>query len=201
MAVVVEHEKRKHEILAKSLDLFIDEGYEDVTFQKIADRCGITRTTLYIYFKNKREIFIWSIKELTQGLEVRLRELIADESLSSIDCLNSVLDVILDSCESNKKLFKILLVYLIQIQKTGENAGKRISRRVIRLKHLLNVILIRGQEAGEIVRYPIKTIIDMIYSLLESSVFRLAVAGDESLDESRALFHSFIENLRNTKSA
>jgi len=196
MAVVVEHEKRKHEILAKSLDLFIDEGYEDVTFQKIADRCGITRTTLYIYFKNKREIFIWSIKELTETLEVKLREIIADEKLSSVDCLDRVLDVILDECEGNKKLFKILLVYLIQIQKTGDNAGKRISRRVIRLKHLLNVILIRGQEAGEIKKAPIKTIIDMIYSLLESAVFRLAVAGDENVDESRALFHSFIENLR-----
>lgn len=196
MAVVVEHEKRKHEILSKSLDLFIDEGYEDVTFQKIADRCGITRTTLYIYFKNKREIFIWSIKELTETLEVKLREIIADEKLSSVDCLDRVLDVILDECEGNKKLFKILLVYLIQIQKTGENAGKRISRRVIRLKHLLNVILIRGQEAGEIKKAPIKTIIDMIYSLLESAVFRLAVAGDENVDESRSLFHSFIENLR-----
>ena len=58
MAVQVEHDKRKQEILEKALDLFVEEGYEDVTFQKISDRCGITRTTLYIYFKNKREIFL-----------------------------------------------------------------------------------------------------------------------------------------------
>ena len=58
MAIVVEHDKRKHEILEKSLEVFIEEGYEDVTFQKIADRCGITRTTLYIYFKNKRNRII-----------------------------------------------------------------------------------------------------------------------------------------------
>ena len=57
MAIIVEHEKRKRKILEKALDVFVEEGYEDVTFQKIADRCGITRTTLYIYFKNKREIF------------------------------------------------------------------------------------------------------------------------------------------------
>ena len=69
MAIVVEHDKRKHEILQKSLDVFIDEGYEDATFQKIADRCGITRTTLYIYFKNKHEIFLGSIKELLAELE------------------------------------------------------------------------------------------------------------------------------------
>ena len=54
MAIVVEHDKRKHEILEKSLELFTREGYDDVTFQKIADACGITRTTLYIYFKNKK---------------------------------------------------------------------------------------------------------------------------------------------------
>ena len=55
MAIIVEHEKRRHEILDKALEVFVDEGYEDATFQKIADKCGITRTTLYIYFKNKIE--------------------------------------------------------------------------------------------------------------------------------------------------
>ena len=55
MAIVVEHEKRKKEIVDKALDLFMENGYEDVTFQKIADKCGVTRTTLYIYFKNKKE--------------------------------------------------------------------------------------------------------------------------------------------------
>ena len=35
MAIVVEHEKRKKEILDKALDLFMENGYEDVTFQKI----------------------------------------------------------------------------------------------------------------------------------------------------------------------
>ena len=68
MAIIVEHEKRRHEILDKALEVFVDEGYEDATFQKIADKCGITRTTLYIYFKNKKEIFLWSIKQLTEKL-------------------------------------------------------------------------------------------------------------------------------------
>lgn len=75
MAIVVEHEKRKREILEKSFQLFIEDGYEDVTYQKIADKCGITRTTLYIYFKNKREIFLWSIKQLTNDVEQELIEI------------------------------------------------------------------------------------------------------------------------------
>ena len=83
MAIVVEHDKRKHEILQKSLDVFIDEGYEDATFQKIADRCGITRTTLYIYFKNKHEIFLGSIKELLSELEESLIIIIKNKDKNS----------------------------------------------------------------------------------------------------------------------
>ena len=35
MAIVVEHDKRKQEILQKSLDVFIEEGYEDATSRKL----------------------------------------------------------------------------------------------------------------------------------------------------------------------
>ncbi|MBO5607757.1 MAG: TetR/AcrR family transcriptional regulator [Treponema sp.] len=194
MAVLVEHEKRKHEILAKSMDLFIEEGYEAVTFQKIADRCGITRTTLYIYFKNKREIFIWSIKDLTSALEKRLVDILNDRSLTVLSCLETFMNAILDECVNNGKLFKILLIYLIQIQKTGENAEERITRRVIRVRHLLNVIIIRGQQSGEIRKDSVKDINDLLYSLLESAVFKLAVVGKNNIDDARRSI-SFTINL------
>ena len=45
MAIIVDHEKRKMEILEKALDVFISDGYDDVTYQKIADKCNITRST------------------------------------------------------------------------------------------------------------------------------------------------------------
>ena len=91
MAIIVEHEKRRHEILDKALEVFVDEGYEDATFQKIADKCGITRTTLYIYFKNKKEIFLWSIKQLTEKLEKNILKLMEDRDKS---CKERLLDML-----------------------------------------------------------------------------------------------------------
>ena len=110
MAIVVEHDKRKQEILQKSLDVFIEEGYEDATFQKIADRCGITRTTLYIYFKNKHEIFLGSIKELLAALEAALKKIMADSNLNAEATLRAVLSTLADSIEYNKKLFSVRLL-------------------------------------------------------------------------------------------
>ncbi|MGN1064835.1 MAG: TetR/AcrR family transcriptional regulator, partial [Thermoguttaceae bacterium] len=45
-------------ILERAFELFAEEGFSGVTYQKIADRCGISRTSIYKYFKDKDQIFI-----------------------------------------------------------------------------------------------------------------------------------------------
>lgn len=195
MAVLVEHDKRKHEILEKSLELFIEEGYEDVTFQKIADRCGITRTTLYIYFKNKREIFLWSIKQLLSELEEKINEKLQDDSLPAAECLNRLFNTILDTCEENRLLFKVLLSYLMQLEKSGTNPAERVRRRVLRLQHLMSTIIIRGQNKGELKKLSVKEINDLFYNVMEGAIFCLAVLGKD-LTETRASLALMIECLK-----
>ena len=183
MATIVEHEKRKHKILQKALDVFMEEGYEDVTFQKIADRCGITRTTLYIYFKNKREIFIWSIKQLTAGIEVQLMEFIQNKELNASDCLRKMMFLVLDECKENHKLFNVVLSYLLTLQKSGINPAERVRRRVIRLRHLISLLIIRGNNSNEFNNVNIKDTNELLYGLIESAIFRIAVLGQSSIDE------------------
>ena len=197
MAIVVEHDKRKHEILEKSLELFTREGYDDVTFQKIADACGITRTTLYIYFKNKREIFTWSIKQMTGELEVKLMEILGDKSLSASECLRQLMYWVIDTCNGNRPLFNVLLIYLINLQKTGASAEERVNRRVIRIKHLLSMIIIEGQKRGEFKKMPVKTVNNMLYSLVESAIFEIAVLNKKDVSEVNASIDLVVEGLEN----
>ncbi|HPA11298.1 MAG TPA: TetR/AcrR family transcriptional regulator [Treponemataceae bacterium] len=183
MAILVEHEKRRHEILERALDIFIEEGYEDATFQKIADRCGITRTTLYLYFKNKREIFVWSIKQLTNRVEKDLISTITNESLSYASRLESVLHVIIDLCTENRRLFNVVLTYLLQVQKTGKDPDSRVKRRTIRLRHLLSRILIAGKDSGEFKIDNVKAANELFYGLIESAIFRIAILDRKDNEE------------------
>ena len=183
MAIVVEHEKRRFEILERALDIFVEEGYEDATFQKIADRCGITRTTLYLYFKNKREIFVWSIKQLTTRLESDLREMMAMDSLSYGQRLERVLYTIIDRCVDNRRLFNVVLTYLLQVQKTGKDPDSRVRRRTIRLKHLLSQLLIAGKNSGELRDFNVKEANELFYSLIESAIFKIAILDRSTSDE------------------
>ncbi|MFA6938274.1 MAG: TetR/AcrR family transcriptional regulator [Treponema sp.] len=195
MAVVVEHEKRRSEILSKALDLFVEEGYEDVTFQKIADRCGITRTTLYIYFKNKREIFLWSIKQLTGGLEKKLVAIIADTSLSSPNCLKKILNTVIDGCEENHKLFNVLLPYILQLQRSGIDPSERVTRRIIKLQHLMSTVIIRGIKKGEFKKISVKVMNDLFYDLIESAIFKLAVLNQAKAVEIRETIDVAIDEI------
>ena len=195
MAIVVEHEKRKHEILEKALDVFVEEGYEDVTFQKIADRCGITRTTLYIYFKNKREIFLWSIKQLTSELESAIMEIVNNKELSSEESLRRMMMKIVDALEANKKLFSVLLAYLMQLQKSGINPHDRVVRRVLRLRHVMTTVIIRGMKANEFKELNVHDTNDMFYGLIESAIFRLAVLAQDSIDDVRATLNLAVDGI------
>ena len=185
MSSTVKHEKRRDEILTKALDVFVDEGFENTTFQKIADRCGITRTTLYIYFKNKKEIFNYSIKLLLEKVEGGIRLIQSDGSLGSVEKITRVLQDILEHLEENRKLLYVILDYLLHISRTTADPGKRVRRRTIRLRHILASLVIDGIKAGEIKPISVKTAGDFLYGFIDAAIFRLVVLRHEDLGELR----------------
>jgi len=193
LSITIEHEKRKREILEKALDVFVDEGYEDTTFQKIAERCGITRTILYLYFKNKREIFSFSIKLFTEKLEAELRRIAEDSGRNQTDKLASVVSMVIDACVKNGRLLAVVMDYLAHLRASGGNPDERVRRRTIRMRHILSGMIIEGQRSGEFARFPVKAAGDLLYALIESAIFRVAVLGKQEasgLEQAVALFAS-----------
>ncbi|MGL4987160.1 MAG: TetR/AcrR family transcriptional regulator [Treponemataceae bacterium] len=195
MAIIVEHEKRKYEILNNALDLFIEEGYDAVTFQKIASRCNITRTTLYIYFKNKREIFMWSIKQFTKDIENELSKTILQKQFSSTVRLKKMFSYILDICKKNQRLLALILVYLLQLSKNGNDISSKIRRRLVRLRHLLSTIIIEGIDSGDIKKLNVKNINNLFYTIIESAIFRLATHQHENYNNLYSVFNSIVDEI------
>jgi AcrR family transcriptional regulator len=184
MSIEVEHEKRRREILKKALDVFMDEGFEDVTYQKIADRCGITRTTLYLYFKNKREIFNFSIKQFLQTLENSINDAAKKKNLSGTEKLIRVMIIIVDCLEENRRLLAVVLNYLIYAARGDYDPAYRIRRRTVRLRHILATLLIEGKKAGDFSpSLNVKNANELLYGFLEAAVFRLVILRRDSVNE------------------
>ena len=184
MSIVVEHEKRRSIILEKALDVFVDEGYENTTFQKIADKCKITRTTLYIYFKNKREIFNFSIKQFLQILENQITGICKEKKLNCTEKLIRVMTVIIERLEENRSLLSVVLDFLVYTSKGEKDAVDRVRRRTLRMRHIHTALLIEGIKSVEFSEsINVKDANELFHGIIESAIFRLTVLRLDSVDE------------------
>lgn len=180
MSISVEHNKRKEEILDKALDVFVTEGYKDTTFQKIAERCGITRTILYLYFNNKKEIFSSCIKQFMEGLESEIRVIAGETALGSADKLVSIGALVVKQCAMESRLLSVILDYLLRLKTAGGDTDERVRRRTIRMRHILASIIIEGKRKGEFsADVSVKATSELFYALIEAAVFRITVLGQK----------------------
>jgi AcrR family transcriptional regulator len=177
--LMVEHEKRRCEILEKALDVFVSEGFENATFQKIADLCGITRTILYTYFNNKKEIFNYSIKQFMETIEADVHSVQQDATLNSVDRLTSVFALIIARLEENRRLLLVIRDYLL----LRDDANKLVKRRTIRMRHIFSSMIIDGIRTGELIPLNVREAGDLLYGLLELAIFRLTVLKRSEVGE------------------
>ncbi|MCX6596993.1 MAG: TetR/AcrR family transcriptional regulator [Acidobacteria bacterium] len=65
---------RQH-ILDAATELFVSEGYQNVSMRKIADKIEYAPATIYLYFKDKREIGETIVREVFEQLTEQLQTL------------------------------------------------------------------------------------------------------------------------------
>src|SRR6202453_4492870 len=58
--------ERPQEILEAAFAEFSRNGYAVTTLDQIAERAGVTKGTIYVYFENKEHLFISMVREITK---------------------------------------------------------------------------------------------------------------------------------------
>lgn len=61
-------EARPAELLAAALDLFVEKGYAGTRLDDVAQRAGVSKGTLYLYFENKEDLFKAVVRESVVSL-------------------------------------------------------------------------------------------------------------------------------------
>ncbi len=195
MGIIVDHEARRRDILQKSLRLFAEQGYNDVTFQKIADRCGIARTTLYKYFGHKREIFDYTISLSTVELAQKYVEL-SSADLPASEKIMNLLEHVLRVIFRHRMLLTVILDYVLSVQRTGHTMRKPIERHTIGLKSVLRRLLKEGMAAGEFAPKPISVTTALLYGIMESAILRITISENAKFDELKAMLQQTVGSLR-----
>ena len=82
-----EKEQLRREILDAARDLFVREGYENVSMRRIAERIEYSPTTIYLYFQDKAELLYCLCEETFARLVKEFERLKAEDSGDPVRCL------------------------------------------------------------------------------------------------------------------
>jgi hypothetical protein len=93
------------------------------------------------------------------------------------------MSVIIDRLEENQKILNVVLNSLSYITKGDNTPDYRIRRRTVRLRHILNSLIIEGIQAKEFGPVNIKQANEALYGFVEAAIFRLAILHHSEVDE------------------
>jgi AcrR family transcriptional regulator len=81
---------RRHEILSAAMACFIRKGYYRATMDDIVTESGLSKGTLYWYFKGKKELFIALVQSILEPIEEGWGSLIDDPHKSATEKLQLI---------------------------------------------------------------------------------------------------------------
>jgi AcrR family transcriptional regulator len=192
----IDHEERKEKILQTALKVFAREGYRDSNLSLIAVECGISRPTIYQYFKDKEQIYYYAVKLVTGRMFTKY----ADYAWTTTDkviqrILNICNDIIEISTHHRGELTSLMDV-MLQLKKEGTDFSDIIFRRTAKLHILFKRLLRLGIAAGDVVECDINRITQHLVILLESFCFQLAFLDAFDVAGAKELVSNYLELLR-----
>ncbi|MBQ2040145.1 MAG: TetR/AcrR family transcriptional regulator [Thermoguttaceae bacterium] len=193
MTVLVDHQERRKMILERAFELFAEEGFSGVTYQKIADRCGISRTSIYKYFKDKDQIFIFAIKLSTDKLSSIVEKVVARHELTPVDKIRRVLHLTIKLLTDNQVFLSVLLEYLTSLKSSGGDVRHKARARTIGMRVLLTRLVRDAIQQKFFRKGDPELIASRLFCIIEAYVLNLTVTDMMDRRECLSLIDSSID--------
>ena len=197
MAKAIDHAKRKHTIVEESLKLFATVGYSHVNIGMVAKSCGLSRTLLYTYFKDKREIFNEAIREVTGQIAAKYNEVLAMEALSADEKLRSVTSTVFTVMFANRDFVCVIADVLSGYRRKGAVPVDRVSSHTDGLRRIFSRLLSEAVVKGEYrANLDVEGVTALLYSQYEAAALRIAVTGNAILGECVKGVYALLDSFR-----
>ena len=180
-------EARPREIVESALAIFARDGFAGTRLEDVADRAGISKGTIYLYFENKEELFKACVRE-TLGSHVKeTMEMAATFDGPTPDLLREIVRRV--SGRLTKSAYRTILLLLIsEGQRFPELVSFYHSEIIGPGIEGLGAVIQRGVDRGEfretgLAKFPMMLMSPVIASVIWNHLF-----GDKNeIDFSHAL--------------
>ena len=143
-----EREARKKDIIDVAAKLFSEKDFHEVKVDEIAERVGLSKGTLYLYFENKENLFLSIIWERMKSLMDRIKKTVTDDK-PYIDRLRCFIHTYLSFFVDHQAFFKIIESEKVRMSTDEHYKLHRYGKQVFVDFFKVVVEIVRvGQEEG-----------------------------------------------------
>ena len=170
-----EKERRRQQIMVAAKRVFSDSGFNKATMEDIAQEAELSPGTLYLYFKNKEELYASLSLRILQYLLIRVEHVNEEKDSGPEEKLKSLVDAMYDVYEFDPLI--IINMFHLQSSETLKNLSPQLMSEIKELsrKSLGSIAQIfkEGVDQGIFVdRHPL-ALADTFWSLFSGVVLWL----------------------------
>ncbi len=186
MPKIVDYEEKKKEIIKKAKLVFEKKGYYNTNLSHISNKCGMGRTTIYQYFKNKDEIFYHTLESTLEEIKAEVEGIKANNNLTFIEKLQEIVHLLTKENDNNNTFILLVEIWLVVKREENETLDKLRSYSKD-LKVAINDLIIEGINEKEIKQIDSESMAETIYNFIET----FTLQRTSNLQEARRRLDSF----------
>jgi AcrR family transcriptional regulator len=142
--------ERPQEILEAAFTEFSRNGYATTTLDRIAERAGVTKGTIYVYFANKEHLFISMVQEFTKAAHETVQRMYENHEGSTADLLRAQFSFIYQHIVEDKRRREVVRMLIAEAPRFPELADRYHEEILRPCLDMLRQAIQRGVDRGEI---------------------------------------------------
>ena len=176
MPKIVDEEMReatRRRIMREAAGEFARLGFDQANINVIAEQAGIGKGTIYLYFENKRELFLSMLRSIAQEQLAVIRVALAAEGTIN-QRLERLFLAFAHLAEEESDSFNVYMSTLYGVNRAFKSEASMLLRDYVAV---IALMLEQSQARGEIRCHNVEATALMVLSLTESYVLSASVIG------------------------
>jgi AcrR family transcriptional regulator len=178
-----EKERRRQQIIIAAKRVFSDKGFNKATMEDIAKEAELSPGTLYLYFKNKEELYASLSLRILQYLHIRVSHVNKERDLDPVKKLDALMEAMYDVYDFDPLI--IINMFHLQSSETLKNLSDELLQEIKDLSRksigAIATIFEEGIRAGVFTERHPHALADIFWSLFSGVV--LWEASKKIVDE------------------
>jgi AcrR family transcriptional regulator len=187
-------EATRRKILREAAREFARLGFDQANINLIAEQAGIGKGTIYLYFENKRELFLAMLRTIAQTQLGTVRAALAEAGTLE-QRLARLFLAFARLAEEDSDSFSVYMSALYGVNRAFQAEATRLLRDYLAV---ISLVLEQGQANGEIQSDDIEASALLVLSLTESYILSARVLDwpeTEITNRAEAIAHTIIQGL------